>query len=229
MAKMKNQVLGSVSGAVGDLVFRNRFRNNYIALRPTRFSTPMDERAVARRNKFKSALKLASALNSITPLKQLWSIKTTGNNTIFNRMHKAVYPTLVNLLPSEITALSPGKGFYVNMLNLELNSEQMRIVVDALGNDTGINTELEKTIRMVSVVALSSPSNSVYPDILYLPFESAAQTLQLNNQFDISFAFNDEQKELMTLYNAKRILAGLITFDLELQPVSISRTIYSQQ
>ncbi len=229
MATLKKQVLGKVSGAVGDIVFRNRYENNYISLRPIRFNTPMDDRAIARRDRFKSAIQLASAMNSIIPLKQLWNKLTSGNNTVYNRMVKYEYSALVNQLPSENSGLFPGRGFALTVQTIELNQNQLRIVTDAIGTDSGIDTQTEKTLRLVSVIALSSPANPVYPGVVYLPLISASQNLVLTDPVDITVTFNPAEKELITVYNQKRILAGLITFNIELQPVSFSDTLYQLQ
>lgn len=229
MAVMKKQVLGKVSGAVGDIVFRNRYENNYISLRPIRFNTPMDDRAVARRNRFKSAIQLASTMNSIVPLKQLWSKLTSGNNSVYNRMVKYEYSALVNQLPSENSALFPGKGFALTVQSIELNQDQLRIVTDAIGTDSGIDTQIEKTLRIVSIVALSSPANPGYPEVIYLPLISESKNIVLTDPVDITLTFNPTEKELISMYNEKRILAGLITFNIELQPVSFSDTLYQLQ
>lgn len=229
MARMKKQVLGKVSGGVGDLVFRNRNDNNYIALRPIRFNTPMDDRAVARRNKFKSTVQLASAMNAIIPLKQIWTKKTTGNNTVYNRMVKSNYSSLVNLLPSQYTALTPGKGFLVTTQNIELNQDQMRVSLNAIGLDSGIDTQIEKTLRMVCVLCLSTPSNPMYSEIVYLPFISTSQNIVLTDPLDITIGFNSNEKELFNLYGNKKLLAGLITFDVDSSVVSNSNTIFFEQ
>lgn len=229
MAVMKKQVLGKVSGAVGDIVFRNRYENNYISLRPIRFNTPMDDRAVARRNRFKSAIQLASTMNSIVPLKQLWSKLTNGNNSVYNRMVKYEYSALVNQLPSENSSLFPGKGFALTVQSVELNQDQLRIVTDAIGTDSGIDTQIEKTLRIVSIVALSSPANPGYPEVVYLPLISESKNIVLTDPVDITLTFNPTEKELISMYNEKRILAALITFNIELQPVSFSDTLYQLQ
>lgn len=229
MARMKKQVLGKVSGGVGDLVFRNRNENNYIALKPIRFNTPMDDRAVARRNKFKSAVQLASAMNAIIPLKSIWSKNTAGNNTVYNRMVKSNYSSLVNLLPSQYTALTPGKGFPVTTQNIELNQEQLRLTFNALGSDSGIDTQIEKKIRLACVLCLSAPSNPMYSEIVYLPSISTSHNIVLTDPLDITIGFNSNEKELFNLYGNKKLLAGLITFDADSLAVSSSNTIFFEQ
>lgn len=228
MGSLKKQVLGKVSGRVGDLVFRNRNLNNYIALRPIRFNTPMDDRAVARRNKFKSAGQLASAVNSIIPLKEQWAVKTTGNNTVFNRIMKSNYPTLVNLLPSEYTSIMPGKGFPVVTQSVNLSPDDVKVSIDAIGNDAGLNTEVEKQIRLAAVLCLSGPTNPMYADIIYLPMISAAQPLVLSDPLNFQINLRSDEKELFNIYSSKRLLAGFLTFNLELRPVSHSDNIYYQ-
>ncbi|AFH50174.1 Hypothetical protein IALB_2471 [Ignavibacterium album JCM 16511] len=229
MARMKKQVLGKVSGGVGDLVFRNRNENNYIALKPIRFNTPMDDRAVARRNKFKSAVQLASAINSIVPLKEQWSKKTAGNNTVYNRIVKANYPTIINMLPSEYTLLMPGKGFSFVTQTISLSQDDVKLSTEAIGNDAGLNTEIEKQIRMTAVLCLSGPSNTMYPEVVYLPLISQVQTLVLTDPLNFQINLRSDEKELFNLYGSKRLLAGLLTFNVDSIPVTHSNTLFYQQ
>uniref|UniRef100_A0A7V2ZIA4 Uncharacterized protein n=1 Tax=Ignavibacterium album TaxID=591197 RepID=A0A7V2ZIA4_9BACT len=229
MAQLKKQVLGKVRGKVGDLVFRNRHETNYVSLRPIRFNAPMDDRAIARRNKFKSAVQLASAMNSIIPLKQSWNMYSSGTNTVYNRMVKANFGSLENLLPSQNTLLTPGRGFGVVVQNTELSQEQMRLSIDALGDGSGIDTQIEKNIRLACVLCLSEPLNQMDAQFVYLSFISVAQNLVLNSPLDFTIALNSSEKEIFNNYGMRKLLAGLITFDAEQQVVSFSNTIFLQQ
>lgn len=192
MARLKKQILGKVSGGVGDLVFRNRNENNYIALKPLRYNKPMDDRAVARRSKFKSAVQLASAINSIVPLKIQWSRKSNGDNTVFNRLVRTNYPTIINLLLSEYTSLMPGKGFPIVTQTISLSQDDFKISIESIGNDAGLNPDFEKQIRMVAVLCLSSPLNLMYPEIVYLPLISKAQPLELTNSLNFQITLRSD-------------------------------------
>jgi hypothetical protein len=229
MASLKKQVIGKISGKVGDLIFRNRNDNNYIALKPIRVNSPKDERAISRRMKFKSATQLASAINSIIPLKMQWTYKTSGNNSVYNRLVKANYPTLISSLPSEFSVLTPPKGFGVITQTISVNETEIKVGIDAIGTNAGINPVVEKTIRLAAVLCLSGPPNPMYSDVVYLPFISEQQTLNLNSALTFQIALNINEAELFNLYSTKKLLAGFITFDVDSLPISHSETIYHQQ
>ena len=70
MANLRKKVLGTVSGAVGDILFRTKNGRNYIGTRPLSFVPGKDEKSVARRKRFAMATRLAKQINSIYKLIQ---------------------------------------------------------------------------------------------------------------------------------------------------------------
>ena len=64
MATIKKTVLGRISGAVGDVVFKEKNGKNYVGVRASTFTPPSDAASIERRGKFLLSTELASAINS---------------------------------------------------------------------------------------------------------------------------------------------------------------------
>lgn len=111
MAKLIKQVLGKVSGAVGDVLFRVRAGNNYVGTRPASYMPGTDAKSVARRQRFALANKFAKAVNIIPPLKSLWKqFKSPTNDnllpTCFLSLLSPVVPTSITQPLTFVTPLS---------------------------------------------------------------------------------------------------------------------------
>lgn len=74
MATLSKQVLGRISGSVGDITFRQKNGTNFVSARPNSFALPTDEDSVKRREKFAFACKLSASIISIASLKAFWEV-----------------------------------------------------------------------------------------------------------------------------------------------------------
>ena len=92
MARLNKQVLGRVSGAVGDIVFRERNGKNFIGLKPSRFMPGTDEASIARRARFALNAKLASTINNNDELKSIWFNKAPSGLSSHNFILRQNYP-----------------------------------------------------------------------------------------------------------------------------------------
>src|ERR1039457_6088141 len=69
MARLLTQVLGTMSGSVGDIVFRRRGGRSYVSAHPSGYTPRTDAATVARKKQFKTAVEIAKNINSIPLLK----------------------------------------------------------------------------------------------------------------------------------------------------------------
>ena len=73
MAILKNGILGSVTGAAGDIVFRTRNGKTYISSKASLYPPRNDVKSVAIRKKFRFCTRLFSAIGKVFWLKFLWN------------------------------------------------------------------------------------------------------------------------------------------------------------
>jgi hypothetical protein len=224
MAKLRKQFLGKVSGKLGDLVFRNTRRTNYISSRPVSFNTPQDEYSINRRSRFAMAGKFSSLIISIPDLKLLWQLQAPAGMNIFNYLVKTNY-NLVN--PdglTEIVSLTPPMGWIVNSENVTVNQNDIKITISPIGENSGIRTDLEKEVRLFCVISLSKPADTKLDASILIPLVSEKALLSLTNTLNFELKITNQISELMNKYQTRLLLFALVTYDEEGNPVSYSKT-----
>src|ERR1035437_4840504 len=69
MGRLKNTVLGNITGKVGDIVFRVRGKKSYLYASPKKVKVSQKQEAKEARSKFNPLSKFGSFINSIPELK----------------------------------------------------------------------------------------------------------------------------------------------------------------
>src|ERR1035441_6186512 len=86
MARIKNQLLGNVSGFIGPVVYKIRGTTQYIASRPDSFIPGTDPASVFRRDQIAYIGKLSSKIYSIGIIKNLWRPKVKNHSYIYQKI-----------------------------------------------------------------------------------------------------------------------------------------------
>lgn len=228
MAKLKKQVLGKVSGKFGDIVFRNTRRTNYLASRPTSFNVPMDDNAITRRGKFAIAGKFSSILISVPELKYLWKKEIPDNVNIHNYLVKTFYPFVDSQGLTENVSLTPPLGFIVQTNSIEITAEAINVSIKPIGNRSGIDLEVEKSIKLFSVVSLNSPAEKNLDRYSLITLNSENIELNLQNDLIFTLPLTNQISDLISKYSNRLILFALVTYDTGNLPVNYSATFYSR-
>ena len=226
MAELFNQVLGFPSGLLGTLVFRRRKGGNIIALQPTPRSSPLKDNEVGLRSKFGLAGKIASKINSIQVVKDVWP-KNTGKGSKCNEILKVNYD-LINSAenPGSVTV---GPLFGFNTINPVLTAgvSGVHLVTDALGVNVGIDTSVEKFIVAAGIIILQTPTLENLPQTQVMSFKSIQHNLDLINEIDHTVEFNGELLSMYQSYTIRKVFACLITLDDTGKAVRYSSTVHS--
>ncbi|MDP2039335.1 MAG: hypothetical protein Q8L04_18310 [Ignavibacteria bacterium] len=72
MAVCKNNILGRVSGKLGNLILRRRYGKDIIYSKPDAYNISYSDKAIAGRAKFANTVKLARLINSNLELSSIW-------------------------------------------------------------------------------------------------------------------------------------------------------------
>jgi len=226
MAKLKNQFLGKVSGKLGDIVFRNTRKTNYLSSRPSSFNVPMDEDAINRRGKFAISGKLSSILISVPELKQIWLQQIPSDANIHNYLVKTFYPLLDGNGLNENISITPPMGFIAQPNQIEVTTEMINVTIKAISNRSGINPEVEKSVKLFSIVSLDSPSVKNLMQYTLIPLNSENVALSLDNDLLFTIPLTNQISNLMDKYTNRLMLFCLVTFDMDNNPINYSATFY---
>lgn len=225
MAKLKKNILGQVTGALGEVVFKQFNGENYMATRPDSFMPGVDPESIARRSRFALAIRLARAINQSERLKSIWSIKTPAGVSVFNYIFKRNYPFVSPSGVSDGAMLIPDVGFGVTVSAVNLTSTGLTVDISAIGTNAEIITASEPNISMIAVLFLSNPADPLQPAYNYLTLESGNLSTTLNTALSFSALLTSQETQLFNLYQDQKAFFVLTTLDASGAVVHYSSTV----
>ena len=213
MATLNKSVLGKVSGAVGDILFRQREGKNFIGLKPGSFIPGTDPASVERRQRFLLALKSGSSVNAVSELKDLWADVTPAGNSPFNYIVKTNYRYVTSTTVSDLLQIVPDGGFGVTISANSIDRTRVRMTVDPIGSNAGIDPLLEPNIMAACVMFLSTPLDESVGAYSLLNVVSASQPINLAQQLSFDADLTGQQQVIFDKYQDKKTFAAFITLD----------------
>ena len=231
MANISNELTGRASGKVGNLVYRITNGVTSLCSAPLKQKPATDPVVIARRNKFRTVLRLASSMNSIAPLKVLWKntevfgVKATLS--AFSRMIKKNYPYVSEFGLTDGVYMGPSFGFGITTTDVSLSDSAVEVAIDPIGNNEGIDTSVEKFIALACVLFVSDPTDTNLPVYDLYPGISSNVVLNLANPLSFSIVIEGDVQEMYNAYNTRKAFLILITTDAQGTPVHFSQTFVS--
>lgn len=223
MANLVQSVLGKVSGRVGDLVFRQRDGKNIIAVRPASFIPGTDQASYDRRARFRLAGKLASVIDNISDLRQVWD-EYSPNKSPFQNLVSVNYPYIDAAGTPGSFKLVPQTGFGTTTTLLTLSPTEVQAEINALGTNKGIDLSEEVSAKLISLVYLSDPSDINAEEYQFIVNESAEIPLQLASALVFSIPLMNQDTELFNAYQARNGYFVLVTLDADGNVIHFSNT-----
>jgi hypothetical protein len=227
MADLRKKVLGTVSGAVGDILFRTKHGRNYVGTRPLSFTPGTDEKSIARRKRFGMATRLARPINSIYRLKALWKAAAPVPLHSYNMIVRANYSSVGSDSISNTVKLVPEIGFSVQSNNLTLDENHLRVTLDGLTSISGINPAVETFCQIVGIIHLSSPVDPAKEPHVFIPVVSIEQALALNTEINDDIIFQDVISQLNAMYQNRKAFLTVLTLDTERNVIHYSNTFFT--
>jgi hypothetical protein len=226
MAEIKGGPLGKFSGAVGSITGRIRHGKNIIAAKPSSYTQPMDEESILRRDKFKCDALFSKTITNLDDLKYFWNHKIVGDMNAFNLVLQTNYKFLVNNCPSSGNIIVPPLGFPIASVSMELTASSLNVTLAAIGNADLFNPEIDHSIKLYSVIYLSSPVDAEQDPYYFISLESAKATFQTTGELTFTIPLNAAEVPVLAKYSAKHFYAAAGTLDENELPQKYSITLY---
>jgi hypothetical protein len=227
MAKLRKKVLGTVSGAVGDLLFRAKNGRNYLGTRPLSFIPGIDEKSIARRQRFALVTRLAKPINSIYKLKSLWKSVTPVELSPYNQIVKMNYRNVQSDSIGDMVSLVPDIGFSVQINAIDVDQNRLRVTLNGITANSGIDPAVELYFQMVGVMHLSNPSDVNTESHVFLRLVADELPLVLNTELDVILNFYDKTSQLISQYQDRKAFLTLLTLDADRNVVNYSNTFFN--
>ena len=224
MAKIRKQILGKISGAIGDVLFRVRNGIAYVGTKPSPYPPSMDIKSVNRRQRFALANKFAKSVNNIMPLKSIWKINKLPTQSVYNNIMKRNYH---NVAPDDILdtiTLVPEVGFSVNVTDVTISQEEIEVTIEAIGENSGIDPVAEPKIQLALVSFFKSPLNDNLSQYEFMPLLSPELTTSLTAQLTFTIKISDQQAQIFSSYLTNKKFFAIVTLDIDKKVIHYSNT-----
>ena len=139
MAEVFKSVIGRLTGALGNMVFRNRSNVTTITMRPRSFMAGTDLKAQNRRARFGLTGMFAAAVNKNASLKRFWDLATPDNMTAANGIFKANYKHITPDDVTDLARLTPGISVGVSAVSSNMSNTLVSATLEAIGIDQKID------------------------------------------------------------------------------------------
>ncbi|MBK8946953.1 MAG: hypothetical protein IPM32_17030 [Ignavibacteriae bacterium] len=211
MAKIKEKVIGKISGTMGDFVGRIRNGNNYLSMRPSNVRVNNDPSSIERREKFRMACKLAKEIVGIDDLRSIWNAKKGSSLSAYNYAVQKNYPFVQSNQLSQIVMLAPEFGFPISAETLTINNSSINVVISALGNAADFNFEVESKIVLYGFLFLSAPTSNLVEDYFLIKILFGEHGLVTDEAINFTYSLNGTQSALAANYNSKKLYLIAVT------------------
>lgn len=208
MAQVKKNILGNFSGKMGNITSRIHKGNTIFSSLPDNFSKPMDENSILRRDKFKTSIKMNSAIFSSNILKSLWTELTPAFMNYRNQLMKQNYKSLNNSnIITEASQLTPFVGTRFEFSDFVLNDTTVTFDLDL----NSFKFKNDSQVIAFILFQFTSKVNDSLEDFSFVLLESEALQYSETNLYSFEVPLNDEAYAYNRFYSSKNILLSVIT------------------
>lgn len=215
---------GNLSGKCGDFVYRNLNGKTVVCSRPGPQKKSTDPCVIARRNRFKLANKLGSALGSIPAMKCIWNqFGAKKNITAYNKMLKDFYP---HISVSDIHETFHMGPFLANMSvePAEFSQDKDKLTAEIKIEYSEFGLENIAAIQMVVLMFLKEPLDCNMPEYEIITLASSEAEHVVNQKIKLEVAIVGEVKEYTEMYDVKKSFCLFAGFDEEHNIIGYSTT-----
>jgi hypothetical protein len=227
MARIKNQILGNVSGFIGPVVFKMLGTTQYIARKPASFIPGTDSASVFRRDQGAFVGKLSSKIYSIDIIKKFWKHSVQKQFRIYQKIWSENYHAVNCNDLNRPPKFTPTHDFLVNNPSFLFAESSFTLKSDPIGVCTLINPALEKFVLPVGVIVLKEPKAASSPKTEIIPFIGKNEILDLSSPLYINIDLPVPEATQFNRYKFHKCYLILITQDDNEQPVHCSNCLLS--
>ena len=213
MARLLTQVLGIMSGSVGDIVFRRRGGRSYVCAHPSGYTSRNDAATVARKKQFKTAVEIAKNINDIPLLKAVWPSDPSKLVSKFQKMVSVNYKLVSGEDLTGQPTLTPTLGFEMTTPLVAITANSVHFTAGQLGVNLGIDTSVEKYYCTAGIIVMKSPTDLLSQDINVLKFRTGQANLDLITDIDVTIPLSGIDQQFLSKYTVKRAFFAFLTLD----------------
>jgi hypothetical protein len=229
MGRLLGNPFGSISGKVGDYVYKNVNGKTIVCKLPSKRTTPRTKQELEQQSKFALIGKIAKKINSIAILKHFWKPTYNNGQSSYNAIFKNNY-NLLNIKDlSGPILMAPSGGFNLNGPSIRAGKTDLLISCKSIEEYSKFNPKVEKYLCAAGIILLKSPTHEGMPIFNEIAFQSKKQLFYLNKELILDLGLTGAPLLLFQEYSIKKVYAVFVTMDENENPVQHSATFENEE
>ena len=228
MATVKSNVIGNLSGKLGNLSARTVNGKTVLAARPASFNASNEPKLIAIRSKFAVTVKFSGKVVSLSTLASIWRKVKLPPHSIFNEVFIGNFayssvdrPTLNNI----ITPLNG--GFPLPVQSSSVLADNVSVELLKL-SDASVFTPAEVDLSANGLVCYFNPFNTADPKFQIITLNDEIRNYQFDQTFEVNIALNMVQQGIAAKYRNSILLFAVASKNSDGKVIQYSST-YSKE
>lgn len=217
---------GNLSGKCGDVVYRNYNGKTIVCSRPGPQKKCTDPNVLARRKKFKLAVKLGSTLGRIPAMKSIWNqFGVKKNVSAYNKMVKDFHSLIGVSDIHETFRMGPSWGnMSVEPAEFKQENDKLTAEIEIENYNSGL--EDLASIQMIVLMFLKEPQHINFPEYEIFTLLSNETKYAVNQKMKFEAAMVGDIEEYMKMYDERKLFCLFAGFDEKHNLVRYSNTFF---
>ena len=222
MALVSGNVLGNLSGKLGNLSARTVNGQTILAARPSSFNASQDPASLEVRSKFAVTANFAKNVLSLSTLDEIWKKTKESGISVFNAIFKSNFAFSSTLKPTEQNIITPG-GFALPATAAAVDSDKITASFNAL-NTTAIFGADEVALSANALVVFSNPTVPTDPAFQVVVLSKEVSNFNFTQNYSLQIDFNIVQANIAAKYQDSTLLLAVASKDAAGKVVQYSST-----
>ena len=222
MAIVNGNVLGNLSGKLGNLSARTVDGRTVLAARPSSFNASQDPAVLQVRQKFSVTAKFASAILALTSLVSIWKKVRNVASSVFNEIFQSNFAYSSIEKPTEQNILAP-EGFPLQISTAAVEADKITASLPALNTASVFNAD-EVNLSANALVCFYDPANEADEPFKIIALSKEVAAFNFAQTYDLEIDLNATQKNTAAKYQHSILYVCVVTKTAEGKVVQNSST-----
>ena len=222
MAIVNGNVLGNLSGKLGNLSARTVDGHTVLAARPSSFNASQDPAVLQVRQKFSVTAKFASAILALTSLVSIWKKVRNVASSVFNEIFQSNFAYSSIEKPTEQNILAP-EGFPLQIAVAAVAADKITATIPILNTASVFGAD-EVNLSANVIVCYYDPANAEDEPFKNISLSKEVAAHNFAQTYDLEIDLNATQKNTAAKYQHSILYVCVVTKTAEGKVVQNSST-----
>lgn len=209
MAIVNGNVLGNLSGKLGNLSARTVDGRTILAARPSSFNASQEPAVLEVRQKFSVTAKFASAILALPILVSIWKKVRNVASSVFNEVFQSNFAYSSTEKPTEQNIITP-EGFPLQITTAAVEADKITASLPALNTASVFGAD-EVNLSANALVCFYDPSNEADDPFKIIPLSKEIANFNFTQTYSLQIDFNVLQEAVAAKYQHSILYVCVVT------------------